>query len=180
MKFLIIILLYVSFTSNLVSHGCNRTDIHTNFTTTGVHKSIRLELGIISVCVYDGDSICNVHINNGRGQTSFTTCKKASILDWAFDNFDNIVNETIVAEKNIEDGYNPLPYQLSLLSNNDQLIVLSSKSRIFHNKDINTKLSELKAFIINLWYIELKKGQCDHPVENRIHRSPKTFRKNTL
>lgn len=99
MKFLIIILLYVSFTSNLVSHGCNRTDIHTNFTTTGVHKSIRLELGIISVCVYDGDSICNVHINNGRGQTSFTTCKKASILDWAFDNFDNIVNETIVAEK---------------------------------------------------------------------------------
>lgn len=108
---------------------------------------------IITVRVADGDSICDVIITDGNNNSIFTTCEKSPILQWAFDLSTNSTINHYAGIDSINDHeYKPYYYRLSLINDSCQTISCSSSSLLIYNEDVESKISELKSFMVNLWY----------------------------
>lgn len=114
-------------------------------------KYICYEFGfsnIFNICIFEGDSICDVYIVDTKGTKVLTSCPKTSILEWVFNLKPNELNNQL-----IEDSvYSPLYYKLSFKNDSSQIILSSSSAS--YNQPIaeENQIEELKVFLIQLWY----------------------------
>lgn len=153
MKYIIAILLCICFTQSMNSTDHNdevKQYIEFNRFVDG-RKYICYEFGIseiISIYIADGDTICDVIICDGNSQCISMTCKRAPILQWAFDKMEIELNGNQYV---IDNNYKPYYYKLSLIEDRCQTIIASTTLRIINNDKMATKLEELRTFMADLW-----------------------------
>ncbi len=153
MRYLILLILaYIIYPKDVYScqidkdTDCNESELEC------IRKGICYKFGMssmITIYVADGDSICEVSIIDGRGKHISTICNKNHLLKWAFDDMADAVKSL---RKVADEDYKPFHYELSILNDTSQIILSSAERLTDDSEDVRTKLEELKAFLVELWY----------------------------
>lgn len=156
MKYIfILILFYVGLPQKLFSVDFNRGGDCFNINEAdSTRKYICYEIGgakKYNVFIVEGDSVCDVFITDNRDRCASTTCKKSSVLQWAFD---EMAMELKKAEYIDNVDYQLIYYKLSLLESGKETFVDSTRKSIVGEKGLAKRLSELKQFLVRCWASE--------------------------
>lgn len=128
------------------------TDGRTQVETEPNPKSICYILGLQTITIFQCDSICKVIIeSDNKDRVISTTCEAVPILQWAFN---EITEEMPKQQFTSDDEYHLLYFKLSLKEDGRETIIDSASMHITDNKELTTKINELKKFIANLWLSE--------------------------
>lgn len=178
MKTLVIMALFcLGFTNKIYSAECDNGVGRSELQLDPRRKYICYEFGfcnLIDIYIAEGNSLCDVLILDGKGKCVSTTCRKSPLLSWAFDDMSDEITEPQVIEDN---NYKPYYYKLSILKGSSRKILSSSALSIDYSDDVNRKIEELKAFIINLWASNCIKGNSSIDGQKQRHYEADTLHK---
>lgn len=113
----------------------------------GNRKYLRYDLGINTIYIADGDSVCDVFVDRERRKVFSATCRKVPVLKWAFE---SMAGEVGTPELVPIEEYVPIWRwsQLALADDAGCLIIDSaSATRPGYDCAVEEKISELKAFV---------------------------------
>ena len=147
-------LLYICFTQSIHSSDHNiENKQHTEVERfADGRKYICYEFGFcksIQIYIAEGDTICDVVICDDNNPCVSTTCKKTSLLQWAFA---EMAIELKKSRYKFDDNYKPYYYKLSLQQDSCRIVAASSTSEIEGNDILKDRLEMLKTFMIEFWY----------------------------
>ncbi len=149
---LIITIFFVCFIQNIHASVYSEVEKDTGLQLDYYRHYICYEFGfsnIVTVCIAEGDSICDVFICNKQERIVSTTCPKTPILKWAF----NIMPiESSITPPIRDNDYKPYYYKLSLIYCGRQMILSSTLPFYNHINICETQIEDLKSFMIQLWY----------------------------
>lgn len=150
MKRFIVILLacfwFLPYTYSSEKEGCESC---VDLKIDNNRKFIRYELGINTIYIADGDTVCDIFVDREHRNMLSATCRKTPILKWAFEDMGHEVGTPQFEPKN---EYNPLWDKLSLIDDgNCRIIDTSTATRTEYDENVEGKISELKTFIVKVW-----------------------------
>lgn len=132
------------------------------------HNYIRYEFGIVRMVIEEGDTLCNVYLEDDTGRHSLTTCLKGPLLQWIFEDLPSELKTTKYLEIN---EYTPVYHRLSLVNSNKSTEIESSYRKIVGNDEFTAKIDNLKSFIVKLWIntvIMKENKRCPRCIQNAL------------
>lgn len=112
-------------------------------------KFIRYELGINTIYIADGDTVCDIFVDREHRNMLSATCRKTPILKWAFE---DMADEAGTPQFEPKNEYNPLWFRISVTDTDSVRIVdTSTATRAKYDDNVEEKISELKTFIVKVW-----------------------------
>lgn len=109
---------------------------------------------IVTVYIAEGDSVCDVFICNNSDMGLLTECSKVPILKWAFESLDDVSGNS----RKESNEYTPFFYQLSIIKDGHRKVAASSSFLMSNDEELESKIEELKNFIMRLWGRSLDLG----------------------
>ncbi len=123
-------------------------------------KSVQLRFGynnVFTVRIEEGDSICNLTISDEYGRKITKEWEKIPILEWTFDNMENIIGSRYSKKKfkrkfKVKRNVSPGISELTMFEGGVGTILTHyANDKIVGNDELDSKITELKTLLHNLW-----------------------------